>query len=305
MRRTFCRPLAALAAGMLAGCGYVGDPLPPALNIPVPVENLTAVQRGENIIIRFLVSNRTTENLILKRRGPVELEVAGRLTPVESPDFGPVEVTVPARPYANNGIMIRARVLNEKGRASDWSPELWVNVIPPLETPRDLTARATAGGVLLSWAASRAASFQIWRNGEPLASCPAPPYLDATAEFGKAYEYSVRGFLEGAESELSTAVRITPEDRFPPSPPTGLQAVAGPGSVELVWDRNTEPDLKGYRVYRSAGGGRWNLLADGIESPAYSDRSPPPAVRLAYRVTAVDRNDNESAPSEPVEAAAP
>ena len=38
--------VAAAAAALLAGCGYIGDPLPPLLNIPARVTDLTAVQRG-------------------------------------------------------------------------------------------------------------------------------------------------------------------------------------------------------------------------------------------------------------------
>jgi len=305
MRRVFRSPLAAFAAAALAGCGYVGDPLPPALNIPVPISDLTAAQRGEDIVIRFTVSNRTTENLLLKRRGPVELEVAGRLIPVETQEFGPVEVKTPARPHVNTGIMIRARVRNEKGRPSDWSPELWLNVAPPVEPPRGLKARGTAGGVELAWSASRAASFQILRNGQPLAVSSAPSYLDASAAFGETYEYSVRALADGAESELSPTVRITHADRFPPAAPSGLQAVTGPASVELVWEGNSEPDLKGYRVYRSAAGGPWSAIASDLENPAYSDRSIQAATRFTYRVTAVDQNGNESAPSETVEVAIP
>lgn len=263
------------------------------------------MQQGEDIVIRFTVSNRTTENLLLKRRGPVELEVAGRLIPVESQDFGPLEVRTPARPFVNTGIMIRARVLNARGRPSDWSPELWFNVAPPLDAPRDVSARATAGGVELTWQAGRASSFQILRNGQHLAVSSLPSYLDATAVFGETYEYAVRALAENAESELSAPARITFVDRFPPAAPVGLQAVLGPASVELVWERNSEPDLKGYRVYRSASGGAWNAIASDLENPGYSDRSIQPGVRLAYRVTAVDQNGNESAPSETVEVAIP
>ncbi len=305
MRRIPRRLLAVLAAAALAGCGYVGDPLPPALNIPVPVTDLWAMQRGEDIVIRFTVSNHTTENLLLKRRGPVELEVAGRLVPVESEGFGPVEVRIPARPHVNTGIMIRARVLNEKGRPSEWSPELWFDVAPPVAAPRDVQARATEKGVELAWTAAGGASFQILRNGQPLAVSSSPSYLDASAAFGETYEYSVRAIAGWAESELSAPVRITPVDRFPPATPVGLQAAPGPASVELIWERNSEPDMKGYRVYRSAGGGPWIAIASDLENPAYSDRAIQPGSRFAYRVTAVDQNGNESAPSETLEVTIP
>jgi hypothetical protein len=41
-------PLAPLL--FLCGCGYIGEPLPPLMNIPGRGDNLAAVQRGSNII---------------------------------------------------------------------------------------------------------------------------------------------------------------------------------------------------------------------------------------------------------------
>ena len=35
-----------LAGVLLAGCGYVGEPLPPALKRPMRVTDLAAVERG-------------------------------------------------------------------------------------------------------------------------------------------------------------------------------------------------------------------------------------------------------------------
>ena len=57
-----------ILALLVTGCGYVGDPLPPALNIPVPVADLNAVQRGDQIIIQFTVPQMTTEGWFRSRR---------------------------------------------------------------------------------------------------------------------------------------------------------------------------------------------------------------------------------------------
>jgi fibronectin type 3 domain-containing protein len=67
---------------------------------------------------------------------------------------------------------------------------------------------------------------------------------------------------------------------------------------------NSETDLAGYRVYRSEQQDDKGqlLIPDLLLSPAYRDTSVRPEHTYWYRVTAVDRAGNESAPSAPVAA---
>ena len=134
----------------------------------------------------------------------------------------------------------------------------------------------------------------------PPVEVPAPPWIDGQTEYGKTYEYQVQGLVKAgagtAESRLSEAVQITPEDRFPPAVPAGLTAVPSTASIELVWERNTEPDLAGYRVYRSEqeGAKGQSVTRDLLPVPAFRDTSVEPGHRYWYSVTAVDRAGNES-----------
>jgi len=55
----------------------------------------------------------------------------------------------------------------------------------------------------------------------------------------------------GVESESYTAL-VQPVDSTPPAPPKGLQAVLDTmGIIKLSWDKNTEEDLSGYRIFSS------------------------------------------------------
>ena len=108
-----------------------------------------------------------------------------------------------------------------------------------------------------------------------------------------------------AQSDLSDTQVVTPVDTFPPAVPTGLNAIATAESVELVWDRNTEADLAGYRLYRAPAAGAFEKLADIAEAPSYSDRKVESGKQYRYAVSAVDRLGNESARSEPVAVTAP
>jgi fibronectin type 3 domain-containing protein len=81
-------------------------------------------------------------------------------------------------------------------------------------------------------------------------------------------------------------------------------AGGAPGSpeVDLSWSINVEPDLAGYRVYRSEQqDSKGELLTpDPLPSPAYRDTSVQPGHHYWYSVSSVDRTGNESAPSPPV-----
>ena len=134
-------------------------------------------------------------------------------------------------------------------------------------------------------------------------------YRDSGFDYGKTYAYLVRsaigspaGALESSDSPLTV---VTPKDTFPPAAPQGIVAAVQPGTtpgsvaVELSWSINVEPDLAGYRIYRSQQEGtRGALLTpELLPSPAHRDNSVQSGQRYWYTVTAVDRSGNESAPS--------
>jgi hypothetical protein len=141
-----------------------------------------------------------------------------------------------------------------------------------------------------------------------------PDYHDTQFDFGKTYVYIVRGVatVEGSplESSDSDPLVLTPVDTFPPATPQGFVAAvlrgsdSAPAEVDLSWSINTEPDLAGYRVYRSEQESDKGKLVtpDLLPSPAYRDTSVALGQSFWYRVTAVDRSGNESAPSPPVAA---
>src|ERR1700680_600834 len=60
---------------LLAGCGSVGEPLYPALNVPTRVIDLTAVQRGDKLDVHFTIPPKTIEGLVLKQIGNIELRI--------------------------------------------------------------------------------------------------------------------------------------------------------------------------------------------------------------------------------------
>ena len=112
----------------------------------------------------------------------------------------------------------------------------------------------------MSWEGQPDSSFRVRRGGEVVADVSGHEWVDTTAQFGQKYEYSLQAVVMSdpvrAESEISPAVAITPQDRFPPAVPKGLNGMAASSSIELAWDPNGESDLGGYNVYD------WNYRRD-------------------------------------------
>ena len=147
----------------------------------------------------------------------------------------------------------------------------------------------------------------------PLASSDTNSYKDTTFAFEHNYSYFVRAVIqvdgtavESADSQIATA---RPRDTFPPAAPANLVVTAAHCAsaenlyVELSWGMNLEPDLAGYRVYRSEEEGTpGELLPSPPLVPSYCDLAVQPGKHYWYRVTAVDRAGNESSASAAVEA---
>jgi hypothetical protein len=317
----------AVAWVMLAGCGSIGEPLYPALRIPSPVGDLAVVERGNNLDINFTIPPLTTEGQPLKEIGGIELrsgptppngwnaaEWAKSSTRIDVPTPekpGPMQATIPASKFIGSEVVVAVRVTNPKGRDAGWSNLKTFEVKPPLADPMNFQVAADPKGVALTWTASGPSQFRIFRKTELqqkpvlLATAAEPNYVDISAEFGKAYQYSIQAVRDNVESNVVGPENITPSDVFPPAVPMGLTASVGIGAVELAWNRNTESDFKEYRVLRSEEGGPFVEIAQGLDAPVYSDRAVQSGKHYRYEVLAVARNDHSSAASAPVEITAP
>jgi len=315
-----------LALVLTAGCGYVGDPLPPALNIPQRIADVTAVQIGDRVEIEFTLPLLTTEGIAVKALGGVDLRAgasvgkpfnadqwaeSAKVIETSSEQPGRVKKTLKAKEWANREIVIAVRALNARGRTSGWSNFVSLTVVEPLAKPV-LKAESDANGAKLSWNVASPLA-RVFRktpaDKEPVQLTEvqnASDYVDRNAEYGKPYEYSVTAWNGTARSESSDTVTIVPIDTFAPPAPTGLQAIAGVNTVELAWERVADvADLRGYRVYRSVGGGAFERLTERAEVPSFSDKSAPADKKCAYAVTAFDTAGNEGPRSAVVEIAVP
>jgi len=314
---------------LLWGCGYIGEPLPPLMNIPGRGEDLMAIQRGSNIVAHVTLPTLTTEGVVLKQSMRLDLRIGPKPNGPFNADAwaagakpigggttanGIADYRIPATEWIGKQVSIAVKIIGANGRDAGWSSPAELTVVAPPEQPRDLSAEAVPQGVRLTWRAAGNA-FAVLRRGpeekdyQSLGRSDKSEYIDATAEFGKPYTYLAQSVVKAgegeAQSELSNEAAITPVDTFPPGAPAGLTAVPSTASIELVWERNTEPNVIGYRVYRALGSGAFELLADSLALPNYSDHKIEGGKTYRYAVSAVKSNKKESKMSEVVEVAAP
>jgi hypothetical protein len=232
--------------------------------------------------------------------------------------------------------------LNESGRSAGLSNLIQVPSAPTLPPPEHLTAEVKSEGVLLFWACSAEVhvtpplryKLRIYRRendrqdagGEKpktdvrvadvnFAECSEtqpPQFLDQAFEWEKHYDYRATVVTVIAtpgkpevevEGDDTPAVQVFAHDIFPPSVPTGLQAVfSGVGQapfIDLVWSPDTEADLAGYNLFRHQEGEQpVKLNSDLVKSPAYRDTNVQSGKKYFYSVSAVDERGNESARSE-------
>jgi len=312
-------PVLLVVCLMEISCGYIGSPLPPLANVPSPVTLLAAVQRGDKIIVHFKLPTTTTETVDIKTSLKLDLriaesteapfqpgEFASKATVIPPGDLqgGMAMYAVPTAQWNGKRVTIAARVAGSNGKESNWSVLEPLAIVPPPQKPGKPRLEAAADGFHVTWDGAPG-EFRVFRRGAdeksftPVANVEQPSYTDKTAEYGTAYTYMVQrivklGVHQEAESELSDEATETLKDTFPPAGPAAVRASPAAGSVELSWDRNSEADLAGYRIYRAVAGGAFEKLAEVTQVPSYSDRTVESGKRYRYAVSAFDKAGNES-----------
>lgn len=143
----------------------------------------------------------------------------------------------------------------------------------------------------------------------PLTPAPVavPEWTINAVTFGAERCFEVRPVDKIGEATVigpaSPRTCVTLADKFAPAAPRSLAAIAGPGSINLIWDANTEKDVAGYLVLRA------NAPSDVLQpitqqpvaAATYRDETVKPGVRYVYSVVAVDSAGNRSAESNRIE----
>ena len=145
----------------------------------------------------------------------------------------------------------------------------------------------------------------IWSRNPSLTPAEVEAILrNSCTDLGAAGVDSTFGY---GRIDAAVAMALTPApggDTTAPAAPTGLAASAGNATVSLSWAASSEPDLAGYRAYRSVDGGVTyaEITASLLGSPSFTDASVTNSVTYWYVVRAQDTAGNLSAASAAVSA---
>jgi hypothetical protein len=252
-----------------------------------------------------------------RKRTPTMVDTSDR------PLLGAPPATTAARTYIGVGIAANGR----KGRPSK---RVVIPLVAPPEAPGRPAITYTETEITVSWSPSPAAvQLQEAATGSILPArlvgmtaprvgyyvYERPPngmetqltmtpvavlnYADARMTWGATRCYVVRAVeivdALSVQSDESPASCRRLVDTFPPRPPTGLNAVAGPGEINLIWDSNPEADLEGYIVLRGMAPSGMLTPITPIPIHETSFRDPVmPGIRYVYALEAVDKAGNRS-----------
>jgi hypothetical protein len=231
---------------------------------------------------------------------------------------------------ANTRLRYAIRYVNKRDQAAAFSNTIALEPVPGIALPpASLAVTGEAQDeITISWKPpeanvdnSRPASivgYNLYRRpasratvGEPLNSEPItePVFVDKNFQYQLDYIYSVRTLSQGTsgliESADSEPLAFKPVDTFAPAPPSPVTLASANVIISLFWPTSPERDVTGYNVYRAesadAAEGDWVKLVDQpLTTVTFRDDRVTSGKRYYYRVTAIDRFNNESKPSETV-----
>jgi len=302
---------------ILLGCAKVGDPLPPIINIPDPVQNLLLVQVGsEGIELVFPITDDTVQEVEVFRECAGETTEGGQ--PLPRVDVGDLAAGIEAgtrifRDSINDATgrcSYTVRLRGSRRHWSDLSEPVSTDQVLVAQAPLNLRAKVLEDRIELTWDpprqnidGSKPANVRGYLVNSRHSSSEAW-FLDKDFRFGESITYSVQSVSrEGNPLVLSlpsASLTVEPKDVFPPEAPVKLMAVAVDGAVQLIWDANSEPDLAGYAVYRRGPSGSFERISPLVTVHRFLDEAVPSGTLFLYAVSALDNEENESPYSEVV-----
>ena len=173
--------LAVAAVLVMTACGKPGAPLPPSLELPVPVQDLTVSRKGNEVTLSWTPPARTVDaqNVRLPKLGPTLIcrgldnypmaecgPAAGQVQPVAPPQPEKGEKKVPAPPRVSYTDTLPADLVqahptgfatyaveatNWRGRTAGLSNQIKISLAPALPPPQHIQAEVTAYGIVVEF----------------------------------------------------------------------------------------------------------------------------------------------------------
>lgn len=257
----------------VAGCGKIGDPLPPIPRAPLIVNELTAVQRGTRIVISFPLT-RTPRSAKLGRiaifrliepsdaplglapdafseRSSVIYEIPGDAVPTTRSTITYDDTITLSPNQSLSRYRYAVRLVSANGPAADFSNYAIITpVVDIAKPPGRLLTSVSQSDISVSWVAplqneagttpASIAGYNIYRRTDgPLLRLNAQPltdtaYSDRTFQFGTKYEYLVRALsLPAGGGTAVQAIESNDSDVVTVTPKDTFAPVA-PDSIKIA-----------------------------------------------------------------------
>ena len=323
---------------LVMGCGIKADPVPWETIVPKRIVDLRAVPREGRVVLEWTAPKENTDKSVLtdlvefqflRSEGDLigegcrgcggkptvlnRMKLEGYEDPRGKKMSWVVEDLQPRKVYTFEVVSI-----NRRGHSSVPSNPAQVYWDDPPQLPQGVKGEPGDKRVVLSWDnVGGATGYNVYRRVEaqqfPISPVNKQPlstteYTDLGVENEKKYLYSVRAVKRIVKTDVegvgSSDISVTPTDLTPPSSPGALVAIPLKEGMELQWQRNREPDLLGYHVYRrKLGEGEFmRLTSDPLDKTVFLDKDVALGQEYDYAVSAVDKSPqkNESPRSEEV-----
>jgi hypothetical protein len=161
----------------LAGCASPGAPQPPSLQLPKPVDDLTATRKGNNVLLTWTPATQTSDGENIRHAGPTEIcrstdpmpmlkcgQAVGDIKDAQIEHYTRGSMvarhdyndTLPPALMQQNPTGFATYALddqNNRGKSAGLSNQVRVSLAPTLPAPAGVQAKVTQDGVLLDWTA--------------------------------------------------------------------------------------------------------------------------------------------------------
>ena len=283
-------------------------------------------QRDEELLLDAEEYEQSAQVIAFLDRAAIEAQIktGGGL------EFSDVIDMSQAGALANARLRYAVRYVNKRNQTAPFSNTVAIEPVTAVaQAPGALQVTAQAqGAITLSWSPPESnldgtepaavVGYNVYRKaarrevaGRPLNDGPltAPTFSDTKFRYQAQYVYVVRALSQGAtgliESADSPPLSIKPVDTFAPSAPDPVSVASANAVISLFWPTSPEADVAGYNVYRAESADAeekdWTRLTpQPITTVTFRDDRVEIGKRYFYRVTALDRFNNESAPSRTV-----
>ncbi len=313
---------------LTGGCGFKNMPVPPASVVPQAIDDLRYTVKDKGVQLTWSFPVKTIKGSVLDDissfqlfRAEIPLEDYCGSCPVPFAEPMKVNGGAPLDGETRRKVVFDSNLLRTgykyffkvRSRNSWFADSADSNIITfvwfdPAAAPGKVTVTPGDRQISLAWqpvalktaGKDLSVKYQVLRRldgkeytkiGDPQAGTN---YIDRQVANNQKYFYSVQTLTEYknelAEGGVSKEEATAPIDLTPPVSPTGVTAVRADTGIKVFWDRNTAPDLAGYRVYRrTADKDAYEML--GQVAPAitlFVDSKAGEDVRYYYAITALD-----------------